>query len=40
MKAGEAYYIFQANGPLMFDENHQNVFPSGSLTIPCFILHT
>lgn len=33
MEAGEAFYIFQANEKLMFDENHRLVFPKGSMSI-------
>ncbi|WP_075982591.1 hypothetical protein [Bacillus massilinigeriensis] len=33
MIEGEAFYIFQANEKLMFDENHRLVFPNGSMSI-------
>ncbi|WP_071395064.1 hypothetical protein [Bacillus tuaregi] len=33
MIEGEAFYIFQANEMLMFNENHRLVFPKGSMSI-------
>lgn len=33
MIGGEAFYIFQANGKLRFDENHRLVFPKGLMSI-------
>lgn len=32
-KKGEAFFIFQANEPLTFDENHQVVFPKGRMAM-------
>jgi hypothetical protein len=33
MQKGEAFFIFQANEPLTFDENHQVVFPKGRMAM-------
>lgn len=33
MEEGEAFYIFQVNGQLMFDENQRLVFPKGNMSI-------
>lgn len=33
MEEGEAFYIFQANEKLIFDDNHRLVFPKGAMSI-------
>ncbi|MED3665527.1 hypothetical protein ABEP13_03440 [Geobacillus stearothermophilus] len=33
MEKGEAFFIFQTDGPLTFDEDHQVKFPRGRMAI-------
>mgnify|MGYP001109709729 CR=1 FL=1 len=33
LEVGEAFFIFQANEKLMFDENYRLVIPKGSMSI-------